>query len=63
MNNLTAKPTKLLLHITAGPNTDAAKVDDLTRQLRQVLLEHDVGSVDQVRATMARPNSPLTMDG
>jgi Effector Associated Constant Component 1 len=50
---MTDKPTRLLLRIAAGPDTDSEEVGELTRQLRQELLERDLDAVDRVGATIA----------
>lgn len=42
--------TQLMLNIDLGPEVDVEELEELTRQLRQELLELDVEAVDLVRA-------------
>jgi hypothetical protein len=50
---MTDKLARLLLRITADPDADAEEVENLTRRLRQELLQHDVDAVDHVGAAIA----------
>lgn len=45
------KPMQLLLRIAADSDADANEVEELSRQLRRELLEHDVDVIGQVPAT------------
>jgi hypothetical protein len=53
---LDGDPLSLTLQIEAGPDADAQELDELTRRLRQQLLELDVRTVEPVR----KPSPPGT---
>jgi hypothetical protein len=56
--------TQLMLNINAGPETDEEELAELTRQLREELLELDVEAVGLVRAgeapERAKAGDPVT---
>jgi hypothetical protein len=54
---MVGKPKELLLHIATDPSMDAEEVENLTRRLRDELLEHDVGSVEQIRTPFVPPGA------
>src|SRR5262249_22427655 len=61
---MTDNPTALQLSITAEPGTDAEEMEDLTRRLRDDLLDHNVNSVEQTRTASAPPGAkgdPVTL--
>jgi hypothetical protein len=48
---------QLMLEVDPGSQTDAQELDDLTSQLRRVLLDLDVESVDRVRQGTVPPGA------
>ncbi len=46
-------PAQLMVHIDAGPDADKEEQAELTRRLRENLLELDVDAVEQVRSGAA----------
>jgi hypothetical protein len=59
-----AQTTQLMLNIKAGPETNEEELAELTRQLREELLELDVETVDLVRTgeapARAKAGDPVT---